>query len=260
MENKPMQDKIAIVTGGASGIGRAISTRLSKAAAAVIIFGRNVDRGNKAVEEIIADGGKAEFYRTDLISGEDIERSVSQVLAKYDRVDILVNNAAVSGFMGPVVDTPMQEVEDVLKVNLTSIFHLSKLVLPKMIENGYGRIINISSVAPRVTPPNSATYNMSKAAVNALTKTLSREVASYGITVNAIAPGMVMTERILKSRIPGMAEKSGISPEEYLQKLTEGTDTHRLTREEDVAELVMFLASKASQNITGEIVNVAGGF
>jgi len=198
MENKPMQDKLAIVTGGVGGIGRAISTRLSR--------------------------------------------------------------AAVSGFMGPVVDTPMQEVEDVLKVNLTSIFHLSKLVLLKMIENGYGRIINISSVAPRVTPRNSATYNMSKAAVNALTKTLSREVASYGITVNAIAPGLVMTERILKSRIPGMADKSGISPEEYLQRSTEGTDTHRLTRDEDVAELVTFLASKASQNITGEIVNVAGGF
>ncbi|MDQ1352991.1 MAG: hypothetical protein QG657_3297 [Acidobacteriota bacterium] len=260
MESKPMQDKVAIVTGGASGIGRAISTRLSKAAATVIIFGRNVERGNNTVEELTADGGKAEFFRTDLISGEEIQKSMSLVLAKYLSVDILVNNAGISGFMGPVVDTPMQEVEDVLKVNLTSMFHLSKLVLPKMIENRYGRIINISSVAPRVTPPNSATYNMSKAAVNALTKTLSREVASYGITVNAIAPGMVMTERILKSRIPGMAQKSGVSPEEYLQKLTEGTDTHRLTREEDVAELVMFLASKASQNITGEIVNVAGGY
>lgn len=260
MDSKPMQDKVAIVTGGASGIGRAISTRLSRAAAAVIIFGRNEERGKKAVAEITEDGGNAEFYRTDLISGEQIGKSMSLVLTKYGRVDILVNNAGISGFMGPVVDTPMQEVEDVLKVNLTSMFHLSKLVLPKMIENRYGRIINISSVAPRVTPPNSATYNMSKAAVNALTKTLSREVASFGITVNAIAPGMVMTERILKSRIPGMAQKSGISPEEYLQKLTEGTDTHRLTREEDVAELVMFLASKASQNITGEIVNVAGGY
>ncbi|HLP47517.1 MAG TPA: SDR family NAD(P)-dependent oxidoreductase [Candidatus Deferrimicrobium sp.] len=260
MKNKPMQDKIAIVTGGAGGIGRVISNRLAKAGAKVIIFGRNIERGDRAVEEITADGGEAEFYRTDLISGEEIERSMNQVLANYNCIDILVNNAGVSGFMGPVVDTPMQEVEDVLKVNLTSIFHLSKLVLPKMIEKRYGRIINISSVAPRVTPPNSATYNMSKAAVNALTKTLSREVASYGITVNAVAPGMVMTERILKSRIPGMAEKSGVSTEEYLQKLTEGTDTHRLTREEDVAELVMFLASKASQNITGEIVNVAGGY
>jgi NAD(P)-dependent dehydrogenase (short-subunit alcohol dehydrogenase family) len=260
MKNKPMQDKIAIVTGGAGGIGRVISNRLAKAGAKVIIFGRNIDRGNKAVKEINAGGGKAEFYQTDLISAEEIEKSMNQVLAIYDNLDILVNNAAISGFMGPVVDTPMHEVEDILKINLISIFHLSKLVLPKMIEKRYGRIINISSVAPRVTPPNSASYNMSKAAVNALTKTLSREVASYGITVNAVAPGMVMTERILKSRIPGMAEKSGISPEEYLQKLTEGTDTHRLTKEEDVAELVMFLASKASQNITGEIVNVAGGY
>lgn len=260
MGNKPMQSKTAVITGGASGIGKAISFRLANEGATIIIFGRNEERGGRAVEAIVNNGGKAAFYRTDLISDKNIEQSVQTVLDEYGHVDILVNNAAISGFMGGVVDTPMEEVEDVLKINLTSTFHLSKLFLPKMIENGFGRIINISSVAPRVTPANSATYNMSKAGMNALTRTLSREVAAYGITVNAIAPGLVLTDRIKQSRLPGMAARIGTTPEAVLEKLTAESDTKRLTKEEDVAELVMFLASKASQNITGEIVNIAGGF
>lgn len=260
MGNKSMQSKIAVITGGASGIGKAISFRLANAGATIIIFGRNEERGKRTVETIMNDGGEAVFYRTDLISDKNIELSVQTVLEEHGHVDILVNNAAISGFMGAVVDTPMEEVEDVLKINLTSTFHLSKLFLPGMIENGFGRIINISSVAPRVTPANSATYNMSKAGMNALTRTLSREVAAFGITVNAIAPGLVLTDRIKQSRLPGMAERIGTTPEAVLEKLTAESDTKRLTKEEDVAELVMFLASKASQNITGEIVNIAGGF
>ncbi len=259
MANKPMQGEIAIVTGGAGGIGKAISIKLANAGVNVIIFARNEEKGKNTVDFITNKGGKAEFYQTDLSKDEEIEQSVKQVMDKYGRVDILVNNAAVSGYMGPVIETPIEEVENVLKVNLIGIFHLSKLVLPKMVENGFGRIINISSVAYRKSPPNSATYNMSKAGLNILTRTLSKEVAVKGITVNAVAPGLVLTERILKDRLPGMAEKRGITPEEMKEELTADTDTGKLTKEEDVAELVMFLASNVSGNITGEIINVSGG-
>jgi NAD(P)-dependent dehydrogenase (short-subunit alcohol dehydrogenase family) len=254
-----MSERVAIVTGGAGGIGKAISTTLANAGVTVLILGRDVEKGKRTVDIIESNGGKAIFYRTDLSHDEEIIKTVDDIMEKYGSVDILVNNAAISGFMGSVVDTPIKEVETVLKVNLISILHLSQLVLPKMIENGYGRIINISSIAYRKNTPNSATYNMSKAGLNTLTKTLSKEVAAAGITVNAIAPGLVLTERIIKSRIPGMAKESGITPEEMLLKLTSDTDTGRLTKEEDVAELVMFLSSNASQNITGEIINVAGG-
>lgn len=260
MPYKSMKGKTAIVTGGAGGIGKAISIKLAQSGVNVVIFGRDIEKGKNTVETIKHSGGKASFFHTDLAVDKEIESSLEQVLSDFGHVDILVNNAAVSGYMGAVVETPIEEVEKVLKVNLISIFHLCKLVLPKMIENGFGRIINISSVAYRKSPPNSATYNISKGGLNILTTTLSKEVASHGITVNAVAPGLVLTERIIKSRIPGMARKRGLSQEAMMKELTVGTDTGRLTKEEDVAELVRFLASDISGNITGEIINIAGGF
>ncbi|MCK5059162.1 MAG: SDR family oxidoreductase [Candidatus Aminicenantes bacterium] len=259
MLNLPIQAKTAIITGGAGGIGKAISLKLAQAGVKIIIFARDKMKGKNTVEAINSGGGEAFFYHTDLSSSKEIDQSTKQVINLFGNVDILVNNAAISGYMGPVVETPLADVENVLKVNLISIFHLSKLILPKMIENRFGRIINISSVAYRQSPPNSATYNISKGGLNILTKTLSKEVASYGITVNAIAPGLVLTERILTSRLPGLAKKRGITQDEMMKELTAGTDTGKLTKEEDVAELVMFLASDVSGNITGEIINVSGG-
>lgn len=257
--HKALEGKISIVTGGAGGIGKTISFKFADAGSKLIIFSRDEKKGATVVDSINRKGGESIFIRTDLASEENIIQSVKQVMDTYGKVDILVNNAAISGYMGPVVETPMEEVDNILKVNLISIFHLSKLVLPIMIENGFGRIINISSIAYRKNTPNSATYNMTKAGLNALTRTLSKEVGAYGITVNAIAPGLVLTERILKSRLPGMAKKKGITTEAMMEELTAGTDTGKLTKEEDVAELVMFLASNVSGNITGEVVNISGG-
>jgi 3-oxoacyl-[acyl-carrier protein] reductase len=259
MIKKTMSGRVALVTGGAGGIGKAISRKLAESGFKVAILGRDEEKGVSCVHDIRNEGLDSTFFRADLASEEDIIQASDQIFDTYGHVDILVNNAAISGYMGPVIETPMQQVEKVLKVNLTSIFLLSKLVLPKMIKKKFGRIINISSVAYRKNTANSASYNISKAGLNTLTKTLSKEVAQHGITVNAIAPGLVLTERILNTRLPGMAEKSGISTDEMLARLTVDTDTGRLTREEDVAELVLFLSSNASQNITGEIINVAGG-
>ncbi len=259
MIQKPLNGRVALVTGGAGGIGKAISKKLAESGLKVAIIGRNEEKGLACIHEILSSGGESIFFRADLENDDEIIMSLENIFDTYGHIDVLVNNAGISGFMGPVIETPIQQVEKVLKVNLTSIFLLSKLVLPKMITNKFGRIINISSVAYRKNTPNSASYNISKAGLNTLTKTLSKEVASHGITVNAIAPGLVLTERILNSRLPGMAKESGISPEEMLARLTIDTDTGRLTREEDVAELVLFLSSNASQNITGEIINVAGG-
>jgi len=260
MEYKPMQGKVAVVTGGSGGIGKAISLKLAIAGMKVIILSRNRERGEETIGSIIEKGGEAFFFSTNLAVEKEINDTFTEIIDAFDHVDVLVNNAAISGYMGPVSETPLKELENVLKVNLISIFHLCKLVLPSMIERGFGRIINISSVASRKSPPNSATYNISKAGVNTFTTTLSKEVASYGITVNAVAPGLVLTERIINSRLPGMAGKLGITPEQMVEKLQEDTDTKQLTRVDDVAELVMFLASNVSKNITGEIINISGGY
>jgi 3-hydroxybutyrate dehydrogenase len=171
-----------------------------------------------------------------------------------------VNNAGVSGFMGPVTGTPLEELTAVLRVNLEAPFQLAKLVLPEMTAKGYGRIVNISSVAARVNPPNSVTYNISKAGLNSLTASLSREVASRGVTVNALAPGLVLTDRIRNSRLPGLARETGKTPDELLAGMTAKTDTHRLTTEEELAQAVLFLCSPGAGNISGEIIEMSGGY
>ena len=167
---------------------------------------------------------------------------------------------AMTSFMGPVTETPPEEMEKVLNINLMGPFILSKLILPGMIEKSWGRIINISSIAPRVNPPHSATYNISKAGLNSLTTSLSREVGASGISVNALAPGLVLTDRIKNSRIPGLAAASGKTEEEILESMTSRSDTKRLSTEDELAQTVLFLCSRAARNISGEIIEISGGF
>ena len=129
-----------------------------------------------------------------------------------------------------------------------------------MIENKFGRIVNISSVAYRKNTANTASYNVSKAGLNAFTKTLSKEVGSFGITVNVVAPGLVLTDRIKNDRLPNLAKKQGKSIEEIEKVLLADTDTKCFSTESDVADATLFLASNMAKNITGEIINVSGGF
>ena len=260
MNDVKLNGRVAIITGGSGGIGRAISIKLAKAGAKVLMLGRDALKGSETEARILSLGGNAVFFQVDLLNDKEVACAVGKILDRYGRVDILVNNAAISGFMGPVVSTPVEALESTLRMNLISAFYLSSLVLPGMIEHRHGRIINISSVAYKKNTPNSASYNMSKAGLNTFTKTLSKEVASLGITVNAVAPGLVLTERIITSRLPFLAERAGITADELLSRFENETDTKRLSNENDVAELVNFLASPAAQNITGSIMDVAGGF
>ncbi len=260
MSKNLLNNKVSVVTGGAGGIGKAISQQLALSGSTVVILGRDADKGAQTVRGIEQQGAQAVFLPTDLAEAGNIEVSANYVIKELGGADILVNNAALSGYMGPVIDTPREDVVRIINVNLVSAFQLSQLFLPHMIHQSYGRIINISSVAYRHNPRNSATYNMSKAGLNSLTKTLSNEVACHGITVNSIAPGLVMTDRIRNSRIPGIAANQGVSEEEVLKKLVADTPSRRFTTPDEIAGLVMFLISSAADNITGEIVNISGGF
>jgi len=255
-----LSGKTALVTGGAGGIGLAISLHLARQGIFVLMFGRNEDKGRAALEQIRDSGGDGLFVSVDLHDVESVNRAVQSFTEGGKTIDILVNNAGISGFMGPVTDTPSEDFRNILRVNLEVPFQLSALVLPGMTAAGYGRIINISSVAARVNPPNSVTYNISKAGLNSFTRSLSREVASRGVTVNALAPGLVLTERIRTSRLPGLARETGKTPDELLAAMKAKTDTQRLTTEEELAQAVLFLCSSGAANISGEIIEMSGGY
>jgi len=255
-----LQGKTALVTGGAGGIGLAVSLHLAREGASVLIFGRDEAKGREALSQIKDSKGTGVFFSLDLQDQESVKSGISDILSDGTIVDILVNNAGISGFMGPVTDTPLTELDSIFRLNLAVPFQLSQLLLPGMIESGFGRIVNISSVAARLNPPNSVTYNISKAGLNSFTKSLSREVASKGITVNALAPGLVLTERIKTKRLPGLARETGKTADEILAGMTAKTDTQKLTTEDELAEAVLFLCSPAAGNISGEIIEMSGGY
>ncbi len=259
MKELVLKDKVALITGSSGGIGKAMSIKFAREGAKIIIADLKEKEGIEIAEDIKKEGSEAIFIKSDLSDYDSIRSLVEKSNEHFGGIDILVNNAGISGYMGPIIETPVDEIETIFKVNLISLFLLAKLVVPGMMARQNGRIINISSIAYKINTPNSASYNVSKAGVNTFTKTLSKEIASKGITVNAIAPGLVLTDRIIKSRLPGMAEKQGVSIDEMMKILTKDTDSGKLSTEEDIAEMALFFASDKSKNITGEIISVAGG-
>jgi NAD(P)-dependent dehydrogenase (short-subunit alcohol dehydrogenase family) len=261
MSPEARSDRVALVTGGCAGIGKAIAARLAASCRAVVLVGRRDDaQSQEARREIEGLGCEAMLLKIDLSRCADIGPGLAPALERFGRLDVVVNNAGTSGFTGPVLETPLEEWEKLVAVNLNAVFAVSKGVLPGMIERKWGRIVNISSIAYRQCLANTASYNAAKAGVNALTRTLSKEVGRFGVTVNAVAPGLVLTDRIKNVRLPGLAANLGVTADQVMAKMVADTDTRRLTTEEDVAALVAFLASDEARNVTGQVIDVSGGF
>lgn len=254
-----MKEQVAIVTGSTKGIGKSIAIKLAEQGIKVVITGRNEKQGDEVVRSIEQSGGKAQFFRVDLASNDEVNSFCDQFMKHYGRLDILVNNAGISGPMGPILQTPVESIASTFKVNVDSIFLLCQRLIPMMERQHWGRVVNISSIAYRLTPANSAVYNMTKAALNAFTQTLAKEVGPMGITVNAIAPGLILTDRILNERLPGMAAKAGISVEQMRKELTKGSLTNQLATPENIAATVAFLVTEGASAITGEILNISSG-
>jgi len=248
-----LENKVAIVTGGGRGIGRAIALRLAQEGAIVIICDI-IEENVKSVCKELCDSGKKAFPFTGDVSDEDnVNGMVETTRKQCGRIDILVNNAGISpkkeGRKANLTEISLDEWNKVIAVNLTSVFLCCKAVLPHFIERKGGRIINISSSSALdgglLAAPH---YVASKGGISALTKTLAREVAPFGITVNAVAPGRVESP---------MAQLT--SPErnrEALQRIPVG----RFGSPEDIANSVVFLASEEAQYITGITLNVSGGY
>jgi 3-hydroxybutyrate dehydrogenase len=251
--------KVAIVTGGGGGIGRAIALRFADEGAAVVLAGPTESAEEQVARQVNERGGRALSLLVDVADEAAVEQMVVATLDRFGQIDILVNNAGVIGPTAPVTRIDRKEWERVLAVNLTGAFLCAKHVLPHMIEHRGGRIINIASVAGLKAYALRSPYCASKWGMIGLTRTLAEEVGQYDITVNAIAPGPVRGAR-MQEVIRRRAAELGRSLEEVEREYLQSTALKRMVEEDDIAAVALFLASDEGRNITGETITVSGGY
>ena len=241
-----LNERVAVVTGASQGIGRACALVLAEAGADMALASRNVEKLESVAKEIEAKGRKALVLNVDVSSVESIKAGFAKVLETWKKIDILVNNAGV------VRDNLILRMKDedwdaVLRTNLDGAYHCIKEVLPGMVRQRYGRIVNIASVVAQAGNPGQANYIASKAGLIGLTKAVASEVARRNITVNAVAPGFIATP---------MTDKL---PEEVRQKLMGIIPAGRMGTDMEVAAGVRFLVSEEAGYITGHVLNINGG-
>jgi len=254
-----LDGRVAIVTGGGIGIGRAIALALAKEGADVVVAARTERALKQVAKEIEGLGRRSLAVVTDLLQPEQPVAIVEKTLAKFGKIDILVNNAGAEGPISNVAEMDLKGWNDLLAVNLTGAMLCSRYVLEKsMIPRKSGVIINISSAAGRKGLPTRSAYSSSKFAIIGFTQSLAAEVGRYGIRVNAIAPGAVEGERI--ERVFNIAAKNmGISYEQVVANSNARSALGRMVKPEEVADLAVFLASEQSSAITGQTINIDAG-
>jgi 3-oxoacyl-[acyl-carrier protein] reductase len=242
------EGKVALVTGAARGIGEAIALKLAREGADVVVTDVDLEGIQRVAQEIGGLGHKAKAIQADVSQREAVQRLVSEAVSVFGQIDILVNNAGIIR-RGTFLEHDPQDWEKVLSVNLGGTFNCAKEVVPLMIKQGGGKIINISSVVGKMGDIASApSYGTSKGAINTFTKSLARELAPYGINVNAVAPHAIETDM------------SREWSEEKHRQIVEAIPLKRLGKPEEVAEVVAFLASDGAGFITGQILDVNGGY
>ncbi|HET9946610.1 MAG TPA: 3-oxoacyl-ACP reductase family protein [Patescibacteria group bacterium] len=244
-----LQAKTAIITGGGTGIGKEIALLFAKKGANVAICGRTQESLQEVVEEITESGGKALFSVADVTKEEEIKSFLQEVLTRFGTIDILVNNAGVVS-EGNILSTSEDVWEKVLCVDVKGVFLFSKAVIPHMVSQEEGKIINIASIAGLVGFEHSAAYCAAKGAVIALTRQVALDFGKNNITVNAIAPGFIETD---------MTQKV-LSQEKFKEAILAKTPLGRIGTPKDVAYACLFLASEKADFITGEVLVVDGGW
>lgn len=241
-----MSKRIALVTGASRGIGRACAKQLALSGHHVVLAARQLDRLEEAAAEIRDSGGEATVLALDLGETASIESTLKALVAEVGTVDVLVNNAGITKDM-LAMRMKLDDWEEVIRVNLTSAFLVSQVLMQPMIKSRWGRIINLSSVVAQTGNAGQANYVASKAGLIGLTKTLALELASRNITVNAVAPGFIETDM------------TAVLNEQIKEKLLGLIPAKRFGSAEDIAGVVNFLASDAASYITGQTIGVNGG-
>lgn len=241
-----LSGQVAMVTGASQGLGKSCAERLGQCGATVICVARSVEKLADTVQNIHSLGGKAEAFPCDVTSRESVEQLFSQIEEKYKRLDIIVNNAGITR------DTLLPRMSDehwdaVIQTNLTSCFLFCRAASRMMMSARYGRIINMSSVSGLIGNPGQTNYSASKAGMIGLTRSLSRELGKRKVTVNAVAPGFIESD---------MTKALG---EDTLKEIRQKIPANRLGTADDVAAVVVFLASPAASYITGQVITVDGG-
>ena len=242
-----LKDRKAIVTGAGQGIGRSIALKMAHEGADVVIAEMNPDSGNQTKKEVEALGRKALFFAVDVADQRKVKGMVEEVLRRWGKIDILVNNAGFDRG-ATLLKVREEDWDAILGVHLKGTLNCIQAVAPHMIENSYGKIINISSILGKSGAISGISYSSAKAGIIGLTKSVARELGRYQINVNVVLPGLILTPTIAK-----MAEK-------YQNMIIEATPLRRIGQPEEVANVVAFLASDEASFMTGATVDVSGGW
>ena len=245
MINFDLKNRVAIVTGGAQGFGLAITERFVKSGAKVIIWDIDEKEAKKALSKINSENCSSQ--KVDVTSFKDIQENLNENEKKFGKIDIFINNAGMTGMNAKVWDYPVEEWKKVIDLDLNSIIYCCKAVVPIMIKNNYGRIINISSIAGKEGNPNASAYSTAKAAVIGLTKSLGKELADKNIAVNCVTPAAAKT-RIFDQMT-----------QEHIDYMLSKIPRNRFAKVNELASLVSWLASEENSLSTAAVFDLSGG-
>tara|TARA_B100000945_G_C20251748_1_gene534857 strand:+ start:73 stop:822 length:750 start_codon:yes stop_codon:yes gene_type:complete len=240
-----LNDRVGIVTGGAQGFGFAITERFISSGAKVIIWDIDENECKKAISKI--NSKNCNFQIVDVRQIKEVETKLNEVEKKFGKIDIFINNAGIAGINTSVIDYPLDEWNKVINLNLNAVFYCCKSVVPFMIKNKYGRIVNIASIAGKEGNPNASAYSTSKAGVIGLTKSLGKELANYNIAVNCVTPA------VAKTRIFDQMTK------EHIDYMLSKIPRNRFAKVEELASLVTWLSSEENSFTTSAVYDLSGG-
>jgi 3-hydroxybutyrate dehydrogenase len=254
-----MKGKVAIVTGGASGIGLAIAKSFAKEGVHCVLADLDLRAGDAAVAQLAEMGEKSAFIAADVAKSADVQKLIAAAMERFGRIDILVNNAGLQ-YIAPITEFPEERWDNLIGVILTGSFLCCKYAVPHMVRQKWGRVTNIASLHAKVASPFKAAYISAKHGVLGLTKVLALEVAEHNITSNAICPAYVRTP-LVERQIDEQARRHQISREDVIRRImTEPAAIHRLLEPDEVASLALYLCSDAAAGITGAALDIDLGW